>query len=187
MSFHFRYEQCGCVNPFLWNGRTIYAPKLKKVVYSPLCGIENQCFSNAIGTLLTSTSLLNDYCSECSQECIITDFIVQTSSLSGPLDWQMPEIKRFVENSSIPLPANWPTTWREEIQKNYVAIDIVRETSVVENNTQSAALGIVDVLSNVGGQTGLWIGISFLSIMELIELLHRLIQNEYYIMRQRPE
>jgi hypothetical protein len=42
----------------------------------------------------------------------------------------------------------------------------------------------VDVLSNVGGQTGLWIGVSFLSIMELAEMLYRLIRYQYYVIRK---
>ncbi|CAF4410788.1 unnamed protein product, partial [Adineta steineri] len=32
--------------------------------------------------------------------------------------------------------------------------------------------------SNVGGQTGLWIGISFLSLMELAEMIYRLIRSQ---------
>jgi len=35
----------------------------------------------------------------------------------------------------------------------------------LESYAQEAALGVVDVFSNVGGQTGLWIDISFFSLM----------------------
>jgi hypothetical protein len=42
----------------------------------------------------------------------------------------------------------------------------------------------VDVLSNVGGQTGLWIGVSFLSIMELAEMLYRLVRYQYHAIRR---
>ncbi|CAF2958817.1 unnamed protein product, partial [Rotaria sp. Silwood2] len=76
-------------------------------------------------------------------------------------------------------------TWQDEIRKNYLTINVVRETSIVENSTQSATMGVVDVFSNVGGQTGLWIGISLLSIMELIEMLYRLIRNEFHIIRRK--
>ncbi|CAF4945099.1 unnamed protein product, partial [Rotaria sp. Silwood1] len=39
-------------------------------------------------------------------------------------------------------------------------------------------------LSNVGGQTGLWIGISFLSVMEFIEMLYRILRYEFHIIRR---
>ncbi|CAF3987504.1 unnamed protein product, partial [Rotaria sp. Silwood1] len=70
-----------------------------------------------------------------------------------------------------------------EIQNNYVAVDVVCETNRVEAYTQDASISSVDLLSNVGGHTGLWIGISFLSIMELVEMLYRLIRYHYYILR----
>ena len=71
------------------------------------------------------------------------------------------------------------------IHKNYLSLTVVRETTIVENSTQKAQLGIVDILSNIGGQTGLWIGISFLSIMEFIEMLYRLIRHQCHSIRLR--
>ncbi|CAF3139278.1 unnamed protein product [Rotaria sp. Silwood2] len=181
----YAYEQCGCVSPYLWNGRTLYVSSINRVVFAPLCELDNMCYNKAIGELLTSSSLMKSYCSECLQECVIRNFIVQTSSLSLPGEWEMEKIKKFVENSTIPLPTNWSSTWQDEIRKNYLTINVVRETSIVENSTQSATMGVVDVFSNVGGQTGLWIGISLLSIMELIEMLYRLIRNEFHIIRRK--
>ena len=128
---------------------------------------------------------MNQYCSDCSQECFIKNFAMQTSSLSAPGEWELERIKEFVENSSVPLSVDWYSTWREEITKNYVAIDVVRETNIIENNTQSVSIGIVDLLSNIGGQTGLWIGVSFLSIMEIIEMVYRIIQHEYYVIQRK--
>lgn len=95
----------------------------------------------------------------------------------------MNEIKAFVENSPIPLPSDWSTAWRTYIQVNYLALSVVRETNVIENYTQTAQFGLVDVLSNIGGQTGLWIGISFLSLVEFIEMLYRLIRYQYHLIR----
>ena len=47
--------------------------------------------------------------------------------------------------------------------------NIRAETANVEKYTETASISGVDVLSNVGGQTGLWIGLSFLSLMEMIK------------------
>ncbi len=97
----------------------------------------------------------------------------------------MNDIKQFVESSSIPLPANWNTTWSSDIPANYVALEVVCENTRVTNYTQDATLTAVDVLSNVGGQTGLWIGISFLSLMEVAEMLYRLIRYQCYRVREK--
>ena len=51
------------------------------------------------------------------------------------------------------------------------------ESTRVEVYTQQASMSPVDVISNVGGQTGLWIGISFLSLMEIAEMIYRLIRH----------
>ncbi|CAF2728394.1 unnamed protein product [Rotaria sp. Silwood2] len=96
------------------------------------------CTDNASPTM----QAMFDYCSECLQECEIRSFIAQTSSLSLPGAWEMKNIKKFVENSTIPLPANWSSTWQDEIRTNYLTINIIRETSIVENNTQSASMAI---------------------------------------------
>ena len=52
---------------------------------------------------------------------------------------------------------------------------------MIENLTQQPSMTAVDVISNVGGQTGLWIGISFLSIMEIVEMLFRLGRHQWGI------
>lgn len=128
--------------------------------------------------LLDSPDLVDTYCSDCTTQCSVVDFIIQTSSLTAPVYWQKNSIKRFVENSTIPLPNDWSTAWTTYVETNYLSVSIVRESAIVENNTQTVTIGLVDVLSNIGGHTGLWIGISFLSIMEIIEMLYRLLRYQ---------
>lgn len=99
----------------------------------------------------------------------------------------MDDIKKFVENSQIPLPIDWLQNWRSHIDSSYLSVELVHESTVVENYTQTATMTAVDVLSNVGGQTGLWIGVSFLSIMELAEMFYRLIRYQYYGIRKNRQ
>ncbi|CAF3751624.1 unnamed protein product [Rotaria sp. Silwood1] len=182
----YAYEKCGCVNPVLWNARSIVLPDTNNVVLAPLCNMTNTptpCYTQAVDELLNSLSLRQKYCSDCSQHCSIIDFIIHKSALASPLEWQMDGIKAFVESSIIPLPSDWSTEWRSHIKTNYLALSVVCETTIVENSTQTAQLGIVDVLSNIGGQTGLWIGISFLSVMEFIEMLYRVIRYQLHSIR----
>ncbi|UJR11174.1 hypothetical protein I4U23_015355 [Adineta vaga] len=181
----YAYEKCGCISPYLWNARSLVLPSTKKTVQAPVCKYihSNPCYDRAVDELLSSTDLQEKYCSDCSTECLISEFLIQKSALESPVEWQMNGIKAFVEKSTVPLPTDWSTNWENHIKKNYLALSIVRETTVVEENKQSAQLTIVDVLSNIGGQTGLWIGISFLSVMEFIEMLYRLIRHQYYLIR----
>lgn len=183
MTLSYRYDQCGCINPQLWNARSVVNRTTNEMTLAPLCNRDNTCFRSALNKLMDSSSLLDEYCSDCSSKCSVTDFIIQVSSLTAPADWQKNKIKMFVENTSVPLPQNWSTTWSTYIDANYVSVSVVRETIIVENNIQTATIGIVDVLSNIGGQTGLWLGISFLSIMELIEMLYRLVRFEFHRVR----
>ena len=164
-------------------------PGANKVVLAPLCYANafNSCYTNAMNTFLNTRSLQEKYCADCSQECTIIEFPVQKSALASPLDWQFPGIKSFVENSTIPLPSDWSTAWREHIHRNYLAVSVVRETTTMENVTQSAQMTVVDVISNIGGQTGLWIGISFLSIMEFIEMVYRLIRYQCHEIKSKLE
>lgn len=181
--FYYRYEQCGCVSPTLWNIRATASPNIDRLIVAPLCNISSICFIKAALTLAASDVATNKYCSDCRAQCINTNFIIQTSSLLAPLPWQYSNIKEFVEQSNITLPKNWTNDWHEQIQNNYLGVSIVRETDIVENYTQTATLGIVDVLSNIGGQSGLWIGISFLSIMEVIEMLYRLCRHQFHLIK----
>ncbi|CAF4034752.1 unnamed protein product, partial [Adineta steineri] len=81
-------------------------------------------------------------------------------------------------------PIDWSTNWRSHIDSSYLSVELIHESNLVENYTQTETMTAVDVLSNVGGQTGLWIGVSFLSLMELAEMLYRLIRHQYYAIRR---
>ncbi|CAF3585086.1 unnamed protein product [Rotaria sp. Silwood1] len=177
----YAYEQCGCTNPYLWNIRYIVLPGTQNIILAPLCNYTDSCYHLAADVFTASTSFIEQYCSDCTSQCSVITFPLAISSFITPLEWQFNEIKTFVENSSVPLPLDWSTTWRTHIQNNYVAVSIVRQASVVDNNTQQAQITLSDVLSNVGGLTGLWIGLSFLSLMEIIHMLYQLIHYQCHL------
>ncbi|CAF3610006.1 unnamed protein product [Rotaria sp. Silwood1] len=181
----YTYDQCRCISPYQWTTQSIVLPGTDEIIEAPLCNATNECYANAQVRITTTNSIWDQFCSDCSQACSTVDFTITPSAVSAPSSVRIPEIKEFVEKSGITLPKNWTTTWQSEIQNNYVAVDVVCETTRVETYTQDASVSGVDVLSNVGGHTGLWIGISFLSIMELVEMLYRLIRYHYYILEGR--
>ena len=154
------------------------------MVLASLCNISDQCYSKASSDFLTSSSLLEKHCSYCPPQCFITDFNIQPSLWKAPPTWLLNDIKAFVEKSEIPSPSDWSTNWRSHIDSSYLSVELVHETTLVETFTQTVKMTPVDVLSNVGGQTGLWIGISFLSVMELAEMLYRLVRHHYRAMRK---
>jgi hypothetical protein len=133
---------------------------------------------------MNTKSIWTTYCPDCTQECSYSDFTVQSSSLLAPPAFLMDSIKQFVESSTVPLPANWSTTWTSEIQSSYVSLEVDYVTTRTQVFSQQATLGPVDVLSNVGGQTGLWIGISFLALMEFVEVIYRLVRSQSFSFRK---
>ena len=179
-----RYEHCGCVNPYLWNARGFILPDTNEIIFADLCNQSDFCYLQAINTFMLSESVSEHSCSNCKQQCLTTEFILQKSFLEIAFDWQIFGIKYFVENSNITLPVNWSTTWQEHIQANYLSLSVFSETDIVESQIQRATLTIVNVVSNIGGQTGLWIGISFLSMIELIEMIYHLLRYECHITRR---
>ena len=137
----------------------------------------------ASSELDNSSSLQDEYCSHCTQACSSIDFVVTPSSVLGPNAELTSVIKYYAEQQNFPLPENWSTNWESEIANNFVGLEVVCQSFLVENMTQKALISLVDVLSGVGGQAGLWIGISFLSIMELIEMLFRLVRHQFQAIR----
>ncbi|CAF0745170.1 unnamed protein product [Adineta ricciae] len=175
------YQKCGCIHPKQWNARLVLIPETNKLIIAPLCNISDKCYSEAAHVFLTSSSSYDKYCSYCSQQCSVTSFIVKQSMWKAPPIWLMNDIKQFVEKSDIPLPKDWTTQWQSHIDNSYLSIELIHESSVVENYTQTATVTAVNVLSNVGGQTGLWIGVSFLSLMEVAEMVYRLIRYQCHV------
>lgn len=173
-----RYEQCGCINPKYWNARSILLPSTNKITVAALCNISDKCYSQTGYAFMTDSSLYAKYCSFCLPQCSVTSFHIQPSAWKAPPEWLQEDIKLFAENSGIPLPTDWSSKWRSHVDASYLSVELIHESSVVENYTQTPTLTAVDLLSNVGGQTGLWIGVSFLSLMELAEMLYRLIRNQ---------
>ncbi len=184
-SLNLRYHKCGCVSPSQWAARSVVLPGTDTVILAPLCNVTDSCYPKAAAELMITPSVRTIFCADCQQECSTVDFTIKSSALAAPARYLMAGIKQFVESSSIPLPANWFTTWPSEIEANYVALEVVCESNRVTTYTQEATISAVDVISNAGGQTGLWIGVSFLSLMEIAEMLYRLIRYQCYDARRK--
>ena len=129
---------------------------------------------------MNTISIWTTYCPTCKQECAFTEFIIKPTSVLAPPTYLLKNIKQFVESSQVPLPVNWSTSWISEIARSYVSVEVTYETTRSELYSQQASISAVDVISNVGGNTGLWIGISFLSLMEIAEMIYRLARVQWF-------
>lgn len=176
-----RYQKCGCLNPLEWLARSVLLSDNQTIIDAPLCQINNYCYLFAANQLTNSSDDWDQFCSHCTRSCFTADYIVTPSAAMTTSDFQAYFMKIFVEATGVPLPANWTTQWPTHVQKNYFAVEVIQQTVLVENYSQEASVTAVDVLSNVGGHTGLWIGISFLSIMEFVEMLYRLGRLQFHI------
>ncbi|CAF1227990.1 unnamed protein product [Adineta steineri] len=174
----YTYKKCGCGNPFRWSGRTIVLPNTDTPINIELCDIENPCYGVAAIEMMSMQIIWNTYCSDCTLECTYSEFIIQSTSLSAPPPYMIDNIKQFVESSQVPLPEDWNTSYVSEIESNFISFEVAFETTRTEIYSQQPTMAPVDVISNVGGQTGLWIGISFLSLMEIAEMIYRLLRSQ---------
>ncbi|CAF0791854.1 unnamed protein product [Adineta ricciae] len=174
----YTYEKCGCGNPLRWATRSIILPDTNQKVNISLCDIDNPCYRRAARDLMNIKDIRTSYCYDCAQECLVSQYLIKSSSVLAPPSYFMHDIKQFVEKSSIPLPSNWSTTWMSEIRSSYVSLAVTYESTRTEVYAQQPSISLVDVISNVGGQTGLWIGISFFSIVEIAELIYRMIRTK---------
>ena len=179
--FRYRYHECGCVHPYQWSARSVVLHGTKTIIDAPLCNASGTCHTIAATRLSNTSSIWDQFCSDCQQACSSVEFVVTPSSVVAPSDMFAVLSKTFVDALPIRKPSNWSNNWLTEVQKNYVGLEIICESSLVENYTQDPSLSAVDVLSNVGGQTGLWIGISFLSLMEFTEMVYRLTRYQYHL------
>lgn len=159
-------------------------PDENTIFEAPLCNYADECYLQATTIFSNSTSLWNQYCSHCAHECSKVDFIITTSSASAPSIEYIHLAKNLVESQHRQMLKNWSTNWLSEFQKNYVGLEVVCQSNEVENYRQEPSISPVDVLSNVGGHTGLWIGISFLSLMEIVEMIYRFLRYQYQVTKQ---
>ncbi|CAF1400968.1 unnamed protein product [Adineta steineri] len=174
----YTYKKCGCGNPYRWNNRLVVLPNTDTPINIQLCDFDNSCYGAAGIEIMNTESIWTTFCPDCTLECSYSEFNIQSTSVLAPPAYMRDGIKQFVESSQVPLPEDWNTSYVSEIQSSFVSLEVAYETTRTEVYSQQPTMAPVDVISNVGGQTGLWIGISFLSLMELAEMIYRLIRSQ---------
>ncbi|CAF4087271.1 unnamed protein product [Adineta steineri] len=114
------------------------------------------CAFNSEQKLVASEELQTLWCTHCAPQCQL---------LNG------------TNKTNILVPDDFAQRFDYYFERNYLKVFIGCGIKYVTKYKQEAKLSFVDTFSAIGGQTGLWIGLSVLSVIELIELLYRLVHK----------
>ena len=142
---------------------------------------------------------------ECFQPCKETSYQQSLSLSYWPLEfYQLNAMQVFYKDKVKTNPMQTAFSKLDEIQKRYAPLaghgvqynrsdleDMLRSSTLIRQNllrlniyledlsivefTQMPAYELADLFADIGGTLGLWMGISVLTIMELVELVIRLI------------
>ncbi|CAF0831478.1 unnamed protein product [Adineta ricciae] len=130
------YQQCGCISPNNWATRFVVLPGSDTVIAAPLCNWTDSCSARVTMDFANLGAQRDKQCPGCGPECHSNTYQIKASALEAPMTFQLNDIKKFVESSSIPTSANWTTTWQNEIPMNYVSLAVMCETTQTEVYTQ---------------------------------------------------
>ncbi|KAJ8029871.1 Amiloride-sensitive sodium channel subunit gamma [Holothuria leucospilota] len=123
-----------------------------------------------------------DITCDCFNPCEETKYIPSISVAYWPSDVVKEgiydDIKRTNQEArSFLLREADPSEW---LEKNVAKVQIFFQEFNYETITQNPAYTLGDLLSDVGGQLGLWLGISVLSIFEIIETISAVVALLWY-------
>ena len=106
-----------------------------------------------------------DICSNyCPHECETIDYVVHMNTEQLPVFGNISEKSKSFEYSAL-----FKTF--ENVQKHYIQVKAYFHELKFTFISQQPKTGVVDLVSNIGGTLGLFLGISFLSSIEIIELI----------------
>uniref|UniRef100_A0A8W8KVR3 Uncharacterized protein n=1 Tax=Magallana gigas TaxID=29159 RepID=A0A8W8KVR3_MAGGI len=103
-------------------------------------------------------------CGSCKIPCHETVYEQTLSMTNWPIDTYVPTLKKQLKENGINISAEFETSSMMKIHVFFSTLS----TTVIE---EEKAYTFGNFLGDIGGQLGLWAGISVLSLAEVIELL----------------
>ncbi|XP_077870415.1 epithelial sodium channel subunit gamma-like [Saccoglossus kowalevskii] len=115
---------------------------------------------------------------DCPQPCSETTYIASTSFSSWPANNYMSDMNGIAERlNGIPNTGGIGSTGTSEpTQKNLVRVQIYFKELNFQSITESPAYSEFDLISDIGGQLGLWIGVSMITVCEIFQFLGVLVK-----------
>ncbi|CAF1236001.1 unnamed protein product [Adineta steineri] len=177
------FSQCSCILPSAFFTRHIYTLD-GHLISANICNPFNQqvqCALDFEQKFVASEELQTLWCTRCAPQCQHTDFSTDLSAQSAPSEAEIENWAAILLNgtntTSLLVPDDFAQRFDYYFERNYLKVFIGCGSKYVTEYKQEAKLSFIDTFSAIGGQTGLWIGLSVLSVIELIELLYRLVHK----------
>ncbi|UJR30356.1 hypothetical protein I4U23_017891 [Adineta vaga] len=172
-------NQCNCTDRLFMVFSQFFNRNLtNKIKTNDSCSLKNKCFNNR--HRLNSIQ----YCPHCLPECELIQYTIQSSYADYPnfrsIEKVSKRIKRFLRRINSTSYENRSTCSKnpnEAFLDDIVAVGITASPYATEILSESPMYTWVDLISSIGGQTGLWIGVSLISFVELVELLFLLFRH----------
>ncbi|CAF2518033.1 unnamed protein product [Rotaria sp. Silwood2] len=185
--FRFIEKLCHCTDQLVMVFFQFFSQNYtSKINTNSSCSINNKC-------LAYRNLFSKKYCPECLPECELIQYKIQSSYADYPNTRSTDKVLQRVEThlratgkSVVHLNTSACSNNRKgALLDNIVAVEISASPFATEILAESPMYTWVDVISSIGGQAGLWIGISLISFVEIAELLFLLFCHFMEIIHQR--
>lgn len=154
------YPICGC---FPTIDATLLKPEWNRI---EICNVTK--FSSCILPILKREMEEQACGRKCYRKCISTKNRIQESSmlLGSHQLFEYFDILKDVFDDADMVPQAHPEYWEKSMILMEIAFDKMEYTSVV----QSRAKSLVELIADLGGQVGLWLGASMFSLLQIVAL-----------------
>lgn len=121
-----------------------------------------------VQNVLSITDITNRCKLDCPNECEYTVYDVTTSKANYPSYWYNAILDTLTMSKGIKPSVNFT-------KESYTKINIYYQEMTYTSMVQTAKQELQDVISNFGGTVGLYIGFSFLTLGEIIEIVFHIL------------
>ena len=166
-------KTCGCADVFLPtfnNASTLYCFNSLNDVNCMKLYINN--FSSSVDLSTCKTA--------CPFECNSTEFRISSYQALYPTSSYIDILYSYSQNQSLNLNYN-------EVAQAFTKVNIYYHTMQYTTTVQTAQLQLSDLMANIGGNLGLFLGMSFLTFAELLEISFNtfVILVKYFLARKK--
>jgi hypothetical protein len=158
-----QFEMCGCQTSFF---KTVISPKI--------CFSDNDfyCAINAYYNVYLKNNYIQNVCMpQCPLECYSNKFTFSTSSYDVNGDMYVNTIKN---NPNLASDFVTEKINAETVRTSFVRINVFYETLSYTMTEETPQWDIFSLVANMGGNLGLFLGVSFFSTCEIITTLFEL-------------